>query len=248
MSKYPAPTDGMLRDRTLMVTGAGDGIGRALAIACARLGATVILVGRTLAKLEAVYDAIEAAGGPQPALIPLNLLTAGRNDYTQVCDIIDREFGRLDGLIHCAAQLGELTQIESYPLETFESTLKINVTAGFALTQALLPLIRRSRHGRIIFTTSTVGRQGRAHWGAYAVSKFAVEGLMQTLADEFEHIPNVRVFAVNPGATRTNMRALAFPAEDPAKVTAVEAILPAFLHLLSDAGAALHGQSIDAQA
>lgn len=247
MSKFPAPNDGMLRDRILLITGAGDGIGRGLAMACARLGATVILMGRTQEKLEAVYDAIVAAGGPQPALIPLNLLTAGRQDYTQVCDIIDREFGRLDGLIHCAAQLGELTQIESYPLETFESTLKINVTAGFALTQALLPLIRRSEHGRIIFSTSTVGRQGRAHWGAYAVSKFAVEGLMQTLADEFEHIPTVRVFAINPGATRTNMRALAFPAEDPAKVPTVSQVLPAFLHLLSDAGAVLHGQSIDAQ-
>jgi NAD(P)-dependent dehydrogenase (short-subunit alcohol dehydrogenase family) len=247
MSKFPAPADGMLQDRILLITGAGDGIGRGLAMACARLGATVILMGRTQEKLEAVYDAIVAEGGPQPALIPLNLLTAGRQDYTQVCDIIDREFGRLDGLVHCAAQLGELTQVESYPLETFESTLKINVTAGFALTQALLPLIRRSEHGRIIFSTSTVGRQGRAHWGAYAVSKFAVEGLMQTLADEFEHIPNVRVFAINPGATRTNMRALAFPAEDPAKVPTVSEVLPAFLHLLSAEGAALHGQSVDAR-
>lgn len=247
MKDFQATAD-MLKDKAILITGAGDGIGRALAIECARLGATVILLGRTIEKLEAVYDEIEKLGGARPAIIPLNLLTASKLEYHQIADILDKEFGRLDGLVHCAAQLGELTPLAQYPLDTFENVIKINMTAAFALTQAVLPLLDVAKSGRILFTTSSVGRKGRAHWGAYAVSKFAVEGLMQTLADELENTSAIRVNCINPGATRTKMRASAFPAEDPARNCLPETIVPAYLYLLSDEGQAHHGESLDAQA
>lgn len=246
MQDFNAPAE-MLKDKVILITGAGDGIGRALSLECSRLGATVILLGRTIEKLEAVYDEIEKNGGARPAIIPLNLLTASKLEYNQIADIIDKEFGHLDALVHCAAQLGELTTLAQYPLDTFENVIKINMTAAFALTQAVQPLLETSPAGRIIFTTSSVGRKGRAHWGAYAVSKFAVEGLMQTLADELENASRIRVNCINPGATRTKMRASAFPAEDPAKNCLPEKIIPTYLYLLSEEGQKHHGESIDAQ-
>lgn len=246
MQDFNAP-DSMLTNKVILITGAGDGIGRRLALECARLGATVILLGRTIEKLEAVYDEIEKQGWPRPAIIPLNLLTATKQEYNQIAEIIDKELGRLDALVHCAAQLGELTTLAQYPLDTFENVIKVNMTAAFALTQAVQPLLEASDSGRIIFTTSSVGRKGRAHWGAYAISKFAVEGLMQTLADELENASRIRVNAINPGATRTKMRASAYPAEDPANVCPPETVVRTYLYLLSDEGQAVHGQSIDAQ-
>jgi NAD(P)-dependent dehydrogenase (short-subunit alcohol dehydrogenase family) len=246
MKDFNAPAD-MLKDKVVLITGAGDGIGRTLALECARLGATVILLGRTIENLERVYDEIVQKGWPTPAIIPLNLLTASRQEYNQIADIIDRELGRLDALVHCAAQLGELTTLAQYPLDTFENVIRVNMTAAFALTQAVQPLLEAAPCGRIIFTTSSVGRKGRAHWGAYAISKFAVEGLMQTLADELEHASRIRVNAINPGATRTKMRASAYPAEDPAKVCPPETVARTYLYLLSDEGMGIHGQSIDAQ-
>lgn len=246
MKDFNAPTD-MLKDKVILVTGAGDGIGRTLALECARLGATVILLGRTIENLEYVYDEIIKNGGPTPAIIPLNLLTASRQEYNQIADIIDRELGRLDAVVHCAALLGELTTLAQYPLDTFENVIRVNMTAAFALTQAVQPMLEAAPSGRVIFTTSSVGRKGRAHWGAYAISKFAVEGLMQTLADELEHASRIRVNAVNPGPTRTKMRASAYPAEDPAKVCPPEKIVPTYLYLLSEEGQKVHGQSIDAQ-
>ena len=246
MQDFQAPMD-MLKDKVVMITGAGAGIGRALALECARLGATVVLLGRTIEKLELVYDEIEKQGYPRPAILPLNLLTASKQEYAQIADIVEKELGCLDALIHCAAQLGELTMLSQYPLDTFENVIKINMTAGFALTQAMMPLLDVAPSGRVIFTTSSVGRKGRAHWGAYAISKFAVEGLVQTLADELENTSRIRVNAINPGATRTNMRASAYPAEDPAKVCPPEKVAEAYLYLLSDEGQCHHGESLNAQ-
>ncbi|CBL44606.1 Short-chain dehydrogenase/reductase SDR [gamma proteobacterium HdN1] len=246
MRSFQAPAN-MLQNQVIMITGAGSGIGRAVALACARLGATVVLMGRTIEKLEAVYDEIEACGYPKPAIIPLNLLTATHLEYAQIADIVEKELGHLNALIHCAAQLGELTMLSQYPMDTFANVIKVNMTASLALTQALLPLLQEAPSGRIIFTTSSVGRKGRAHWGAYAISKFAVEGLVQTLADELENTSSIRVNAINPGATRTNMRASAYPAEDPAKVCPPEKVAETFLYLLSEDARHMHGLSIDAQ-
>ncbi|OUS31521.1 YciK family oxidoreductase [Gammaproteobacteria bacterium 45_16_T64] len=246
MHNYQAPND-LLSDKIILVTGASDGIGKEAAISYARLGATVVLLGRSQEKLEDVYDLIESAGGPQPAIVPLNLESAVEQDYKQLADTIEQEFGRLDGLLLNASILGDITPIESYPVEQWARVMQINVNSQFAITKALLPLLKQSNAGSIIFTTSSVGRKGRAHWGAYGVSKFATEGLMQTLTDELENTCAVRVNCINPGATRTAMRANAYPAEDPATVCHPKDIMGLYHFLMGNESLDTKGQSLDAQ-
>lgn len=247
MFEYNAPPD-LLKDRVILVTGAGDGIGRGAAKTFARHGATVILLGRTVAKLEAVYDEIEAEGGPQPAIIPLNLEGATFRDYEEVAVKIEEAFGRLDGLLHNASLLGDRTPIEHYDPDLWNKVMQVNLTAPFLLTKALLSVMRHSEDASIVFTSSSVGRKGRAYWGAYAVSKFGTEGLMQVLADELndEH-SRIRVNSVNPGATRTNMRAHAYPGENPAKNPTPEEIMPVYLYLMGKDSKGVTGQAFNAQ-
>lgn len=233
--------------RVILVTGAGDGIGRAVSLALARNGATVILLGRTQEKLEAVYDQIKAEGGPEPAMAPVNLDVARPQDYEALADMFDREFGRLDGILHNASILGDITPLEQYEYGTWDTVMQVNVNAAFYLTRALLPLLRESDDASILFTSSSVGRKGRAFWGAYAVSKFATEGMMQVLADELENVSRIRVNSINPGATRTRMRALAYPAEDASTLKTPEQIVPAYLYLLGPASTGITGQALDAQ-
>lgn len=242
---YQAPPD-LLAGRVILVTGAGDGIGRAAARAYAAHGATVILAGRTLAKLEAVYDQIVADGHPEPVIHPIDLKGATRDDYWTMHHSIDQHFGRLDGLLHNAAQLGQRTPIEQYNTDTWLEVMQVNVNAVFMLTQAMLPLMRAAHHASLILTSSAVGRRGRAYWGAYAVSKFAVEGLMQTLADELDSTSTVRVNTLNPGATRTNMRMSAYPGEAADANPTPEEIMPAYLWLMGRDSHGVHGQALDA--
>lgn len=227
------------------MTGAGDGIGQALALALARQGATVALLGRTQRKLERTYDRIVVAGGPTPALLPFNLETAAAPEYDALHDALEREFGRLDGLAHVAGILGALSPIEHYDVPTWCQVLHVNLTAPFILTRTLLPLLKRSADASIVFTSSGVGRQGRANWGAYSVSKFGVEGLMQVLAHEMSGSTRVRANSVNPGPVRTAMRRQAFPAEDPARLPEPAAVVGPFVYLLGPASQGVNGQSFD---
>lgn len=236
-----------LRDRIILITGASDGIGRALALKTAELGAQVILHGRNVAKLESVYDEIEAIdGAPRPSIAVLDLATAGSDAYRSLADSLEQEFGRLDGLVHNASILGDRFSIEQYDAAQWQLVMHVNVTAAFALTQVCLPLLHKSDDASIIFTSSGVGREGRAHWGAYAVSKFATEGLSQVLADEHRQ-GNLRVNCINPGATRTNMRLEAYPAEDRDKLKRPEDILDTYIYLLGPESRGVTGQSLDAQ-
>jgi NAD(P)-dependent dehydrogenase (short-subunit alcohol dehydrogenase family) len=236
-----------LAGRVIAITGAGDGIGRALALAAAAHGAEVILIGRTVRKLEAVFDAIRAAHHPEPTIAPLDLETALAPAYDQLALAIRNRYGRLDGLVHNAGILGPLTPIEQYDVPTWCRLMHINVTAAFALTQVLLPALRAAPDGSVLFTTSGVGRRGRAYWGGYAVSKFAIEGLTQVLAAELEGISAVRVNAINPGRTRTAMRRQAYPAEDPNTLPEPAAIVGPYLSLLGPAARAVTGRSFDCQ-
>jgi len=240
------PRDNLLQDKVILVTGAGAGIGRAAAKSFAEHGAVVVLLGRTIKKLEAVYDEIEKAGSPQPAIYPMNLEGASPKDYEDLADTLEKEFGRLDGLLHNASLLGVLTPIEQYDVSLWQQVMQVNLNAPFMLTQACLPLLKKSAKGSIVFTSSGVGRKARAYWGAYAVSKFANEGLMQVLADELENT-HIRVNSINPGKTRTTMRAAAYPAENPNTLKTPEEIMSMYLYLFGEDSNKINGQALNAQ-
>jgi len=244
--RYQSP-DQLLADKTILVTGAGDGIGRAAALCFARYGATVVLLGKTVAKLEAVYDDIEQAGYPQAAIYPLHLGGANREDYRDLASSLEQTFGHLDGLLHNASMLGDRKPIAQTNSDEWHQVMQVNVNAQFMLTQALLPLLEQAASASIIFTSSSVGRQGRAYWGPYAVSKFATEGLMQTLAQELANTSSVRVNSLNPGATDTAMRRTAYPAENPSQNPAADAIMPLYLYLMGEDSIGITGQALDAQ-
>jgi len=234
-----------LSNKIIAVTGAGDGIGRSIAKAYAQYGATVILIGRTVEKLENVYDEIEQAGYPQPAIVPLDFATATEENYNALYNSIKESIGALDGLVHNAALLGDRTSISNYKASAWNDLMAVNITAPFLLTKALLPLLKQSTQSSILFTGSSVGYQGRAYWGAYSVSKAANENLMQVLAEELGETSKVRVNSINPGATRTEMRATAYPAEDPMTVKTPDDLLPLYIYLMADDSVGTNGQQLD---
>ncbi|MEE4184375.1 MAG: YciK family oxidoreductase [Gammaproteobacteria bacterium] len=240
---YTAPP-ALLAERIIMVTGAGDGIGAQAARTCAAFGATVILVGRTQAKLQAVHDAIVAAGHPEPSIASIDFARAQGDDYQTIAAAVEQTFGHLDGLLNNAGILGYLSPVDHYEVAKWLEVMHVNLNAPFILTQALLPLLQKSTDASIVFTSSSVGRRGRAFWGAYAVSKFGTEGLMQTLADE---LTDIRVNCINPGATRTAMRRKAYPGEDPSRLRTPAEIMAPYLYLLGPDSRGVSGQSFDCQ-
>lgn len=246
MNSYKPAAD-LLKDRVILVTGAGNGIGAAAAQTFAAHGATVILLGRTVRKLEQVYDAIERAGGPQPAIYPLNLEGASAQDYETLCQTIDKEFGRLDGLLHNAAILGPLTPLCIYELEQWAKIMQVNLHAPYLMTRALLPVLQKSADASVVFTSSAVGRKGRAYWGAYGISKAAVENMAEIWADELEANTPIRVNTLDPGAVRTSMRARAYPGEDPNTLPRPDEIMGIYLYLLGPDSRGATGQRFSAQ-
>jgi len=242
-----APAADLLAGKTLLVTGAGDGIGRAAALTFAQYGASVVLLGRTVEKLEAVYDEIQADNHPQAAIFPMDLNTAREGDYEELSDALDKEFGALDGLLHNASVLGERRPIESAGYASWQEVMQVNVNAQFLLTRYLLPSLQAAQSASIVFTSSSVGRAGRAFWGAYAVSKFATEGFMQVLADELENTCAVRVNSLNPGATNTAMRRSAYPGENPSDNPSALDIMPAYLYLMGADSIGVTGGAFNAQ-
>ena len=239
--------DDVLRDRIILITGSSDGIGKALALHAANLGAQLVLHGRSVTKLEKLYDEIEAIdGAPRPSIAVMDLESANAESYTTLAQSIESEFGRLDGLVLNASILGERYSIEQYDAVLWQKVMHVNVTSVFAMTQVFLPLLQQADDPSVIFTSSGVGRTGKAFWGAYAVSKFATEGLSQTLADEHRH-GKLRVNCINPGATRTNMRLAAYPAEDRDALKRPEEILAPYVYLLGPDSKGVTGESFDAQ-
>lgn len=240
-------TPGLLFEhRTLLITGASDGIGREAAISCARQGARVILHGRNGQKLKQVQEEIAALNQQPAEVLLLDFMTA----TAQQCDDFAAQVAALtpclDGVLHNASILGSITPMAEIPPQEWLDVMQVNVNTTYFLTRALLPLLLKSPQATLIFTSSSVGRQGRAGWGSYAVSKFATEGMMQVLAEEFkEHA--LRVYAINPGGTRTAMRAAAFPEEDPLRLKTPADLMPVYLSLLSGQSDIPSGSSVDAQ-
>jgi NAD(P)-dependent dehydrogenase (short-subunit alcohol dehydrogenase family) len=237
-----------LRGRVIAVTGAGDGIGRAVALAAAAHGAHLVLIGRSVSKLEAVHARITALNQAEASIAPLDLERALAGDYDQLASALQQRYGRLDGLLHNAGMLGVLAPIEHYDVPTWCRVLHVNLTAAFALTQVLLPLLRSSADASIVFTSSGAARQADAYWGAYAVSSAGIEALTHILAEELEHTGTPRVNALNPGPVRTRLRRQAFPAEDVSHLAAPEDIVQPYLWLLGPASRGVTGQSLDCQA
>jgi len=235
-----------LTGKNILVTGAGDGIGRQAALSYAKLGATVILLGKTVKKLETVYDEIIAQGSKEPAIIPLDLKGATKQNYSDMSATITEQFGQLDGLLLNASMLGELTPFTQIHEQIFNDVMKVNVSAQYLMAQALIPTLLLAKNASMVFTSSGVGTQGRAFWGPYSISKFATEGMMQVIADEYENT-TLRTNAINPGATNTNMRASAFPAEDKSTLATAVDIMPLYVYLMSDESIAVNGQTLKAQ-
>jgi NAD(P)-dependent dehydrogenase (short-subunit alcohol dehydrogenase family) len=246
MSQY-IPEPDLLRDRVILVTGAGDGIGAAVAKDYARHGATVILLGRTLKKLEAVYDAIVASKAPEPAIYPMDLQIAQLKDYQLLAKTLTKEFGRLDGLLHNAAVLGTLTPIEQYDPRLWMHVMHVNLNAPFLLTKVCLPLLKKSKDSSLIFTTANVGFRGQAYWGAYAVSKAGNINLMEILAEELEVNTDIRVNCVDPGPVRTRMHTMAYPGQNPNNLTNPKEVTSVYLYLMGPDSAGVTGEKFNAQ-
>jgi NAD(P)-dependent dehydrogenase (short-subunit alcohol dehydrogenase family) len=224
----------------VLVTGAGDGVGRAVAKACAARGATVILLGRTITKLEQVYDEIEAAGGPQPAIFPMNLETATAKDYDDLGDNIKHEFGRLDGLLNNAAQVGGLTPIRHYNINLWARMMNVNLNAPFLVCQVCIPLLEQASDPAVVFSTDDCAR---AFWGAYGVAKQGLAGLLKILADELETDRPVRVNGVDTGPVRTRLRMENYPGEDPNTLPAPEDVVAPYLYFIGPDSKGVTGQN-----
>ncbi|MCW8923551.1 MAG: SDR family NAD(P)-dependent oxidoreductase [Gammaproteobacteria bacterium] len=218
-----------LDDKIILITGAGDGIGKAVARDCARRGATVILLGKTIHKLEAVYDEIIEIGGPEPAIYPMDLSGASADDYDDLRDNIEKEFGRLDALLNNAGWLAASTPMEIYDTELWYRVMQVNLNAPFLLTKACIPLIKKSPQGAIVFTADP---KNTAYWGAYGVAKSGLQTLMTILADELES-QHIMVNAFDPGPVRTNFRTRAYPAEDAREMNKPEDVSAGFIYLVN---------------
>lgn len=245
MNDYHAPKD-LLNKKVILITGAGDGIGKQAALTYSQYGATCILLGKTVSKLESVYDEIVANGGAEPAIVPLDLQGATPEHYAGMAGTIGDQFGKLDGVLLNAGALGHLSRFADISPEEWQKVMQINLNSSVYMMQALLPVLARAEQASVILTSSSVGKKGRAFWGTYAVSKFATEGLMQVLADEYKN-SSIRFNCINPGATRTAMRASAFPAEQPETLKTPEEIMPLYLYLMGNDSLSVNGQSLDCQ-
>ncbi len=235
--------NGELKGKVILVTGANRGFGLAITMDLSKAGATVIMLGRDLGSLEYAYDAVVSAGYNEPILYPLDLEGATPENYQELQDNVLDKFEKLDGLIHNAAILGAQMPIEQYDIKLWYSTLQINLSAPFMLTQFLIPALLKSEDARILFLSSSVGREAKAYWGAYSVSKFGIEGLAKTLSEELEKT-NISVNTINPGKLRTEMRRTAYPAEDSSTVPMPEEKSAAIVYLLSSLSPKMNGEQL----
>lgn len=235
------PQSGLLNDRIILVTGAAHGIGRAVSRCLADYGATVVLLDKDVPALETLYDQIQADGSPEPAIYPMDLAGASLSDFETLESVLRKNFNRLDGLLHNAAILGNLASIATYDLTQWQQVMTVNFNAPLLLTRSCLTLLKASTNASLLFTSDTVGRTGKAYWGAYGISKFALEGLMQILAQELETNTSIRVNSIDPGPIRTTLRSAAYPGEDPLSCPLPVTITHSYLYLMGDASIGQNG-------
>ena len=238
----PAAGDA-LRDRVVLVTGATGGLGRATSLAAAAAGATVVLLGRKVRRLEALYDEIEKRGGPQPAVYPMDLSGAAPRDYVDLAAAIERECGRLDGIVHAAAHFDGLQPFDQQKPDEWLRTQQVNVTAPFQLTQAAMPLLRNAGDAAIVFVLDDPVRTGKAFWGGYGVAKHALAGLASIVHEETENT-RVRTHAVLPGPMRTVLRRAAYYGEDTLMHPEPDYAAQFVVWLLGADGAAMRGKTL----
>ena len=231
-----------LADRVILVTGAYGGLGEAAAKACARAGATVVLLGRKVPKLSRTYDAVKALGAT-PALYPLDLAGADPADYEQLASTIEAQMGGLHGILHCAAEFTGLRPLEATPPEEFVRNLHVNLTAPWLLTQACLPLLRKAADSAVVFVADDLSRVNRAYWGTYGVAKAGLLGLVRVLHDETDR-STVRVSALQPGPMRTTIRSRAYVEEAASRVPSPDRYADACVRLLSSQGVESRGQIV----
>lgn len=246
MQGIDIPADS-LKGKTIVITGAGSGIGRQAAKSFSDFGANLILLSKDQGKLESLYDEINADNSKNIIIQPMDFEKAEEREFEEIVGAIKEEHSIIDGLLNNAGILGEKKSLEQYNFSTWTSVLQVNLHASFLLTKNLIPLLKKSNNGSIVFTSSGVGRKGKAYWGAYSISKFATEGMMQILSEEFQNTSCIRVNCINPGPVRTKMRELAYPAENPEVNPLAADIMKYYLYLMSDQSLKISGQTIDAQ-
>ncbi|HEY4999860.1 MAG TPA: SDR family NAD(P)-dependent oxidoreductase [Usitatibacter sp.] len=240
-----APAANLLEGRVVLVTGAGQGLGRALALDAAAHGATVALLGRKLEKLEATYDAITDAGGPEPALIPLDLAAAGTPEYDALNQLVRKDLKRLDAIAHCASHFVPLGPLSQQTLEQWMTLLKVNLAAPFALTRACLPLLSAAPDSSVVFTGETHGAHPLAYWGGFAVSKAGLSPLATIWSEELAHKGRPRMNVFIPGPIASPQRAQSHPGEDRSRLATAQAAARAMLYLLGPDGALYNGRTVE---
>ena len=245
-SKYKAPPK-LLEDKVIMITGAGSGIGKEAAYTFAKFGANTILISKNISHLEQTYDLFLKNNLKEPVLHLLDLEKAEEADFKKISEAVLNEYGKLDGLLNNAGILGIKMPLENYPISQWRKVFRINLEASFLLTKSLLIALKKPKDSSVVFTSSGVGRRARAYWGAYSLTKFATEGLVQILSQELEKTSCIRVNAINPGPVRTNMRLKAYPAENPKINPEPKDIMNAYLYLMGKDSLNFSGNSIEAQ-
>ena len=238
------PAGDTLAGRVVLVTGACGGLGGAVARAASRAGATVIVSGRRKRPLEQLYDAMLAEGLPEPVIHPLDMETATPNDYAALADGLRHDFGRLDGIAHCAASFAGLTPLAMHKPDDWLRAMHVNVNAPFALTQACMPLLQEAADSAVVFVLDDPQRLARAHWGAYGASKAALERFAEILHEETDESP-LRVHALLPAPMRTRLRRQAYFGENTLQHPLPDDVAAAVVWLLGAQGLPARGHVLD---
>lgn len=244
MQNYLAPPD-LLKEKVILVTGAGQGIGRSAALTFAAHGATVILHGRNVEKLEETYDEIENRGYPQAAIFPLDLAKATDQEFEGLAQAIHQQLGRLDGILHNASAFYNCAPLEIQTLDQWLTLLRVNLAAPFALTKACLPLLKRAEEASVVMTSETHGHNPAAYWGGFAVSKSGVESLVRIWSEEWEVFPNLRINALIPGPVASPQRAKSHPGELKQSLRTPDDLMPYYLYLMGRDSRGTSGEIIE---